>query len=171
MDCLRSFNIVINQNSTFSGAQVKTWTLGLQEFWTVDINGISSFSFQGFKNVNVYGIDVIGQVNTERTAATGGCNVQDWSFQVLIEGQSPLASGKVDTVPSNYWAIQNGSVGSRTFALSKNTNSVRFADPITSARYLSFERLQAQGDGGQTVGIISLQYKLNFVVFYKYEGE
>jgi hypothetical protein len=171
MDCLRSFNIVIDQASTFSGTQVKTWTLGLQEFWSVDINGLSSFIFEGFKNVDVYGIDVIGNVNTQRAAAIGGCNVQDWSFEVLIEGQSPLASGRVATTPSNYWNIATGTVGSRIFSLSKNTNSVRFADPIKSASYLNFERLNAQGDGGQTLGTISLDYKFNFVVYYKYEGE
>jgi hypothetical protein len=171
MDCLRSFIINIDQAGTFSGTQVKTWTLGLQEFWSVDITGLSVFTFQGFKNVDVYGIDVIGNVNTQRAAAIGGCNVQDWSFEVLIEGQLPLASGIVETLPSNYWNIQTTTVGTRTFSLSKNTNSLKFANPIRSARYLNFERLNAQGDGGQTVGTISLDYKFNFVVYYKYEGE
>mgnify|MGYP006898274700 CR=1 FL=1 len=171
MDCLRSFTITIDQASTFSGSQVKTWTLGLQEFWSVDITGLSTFRFQGFKNIDVYGIDVIGNVNTQRAAAIGGCNVQDWSFEVLIEGQSPLVSGFVETSPTPYWNISTGNVGSRTFSLSKNTNSVKLAEPIKSAQYLNFERLNAQGDGGQTIGSISLDYKLNFVVYYKYEGE
>jgi hypothetical protein len=170
MDCLRSFIVSIDQVTTFSGTDVKTWFVGAQEFWVVEKAGVSTFVPEGFKNIDIYGVDVIGNVSTQKAAATGGCVVQDWGFELLIEGQLPLASGTITTSP-NYWNIQTTTTGTRTFALSKNTNSLKFADPIGSVKNINFEVLRAQGVGGQTAGVVSLDWDLSFVFFYKYEGE
>jgi len=170
MDCLRSFIVSIDQVTTFSGTDVKTWFVGAQEFWVVEKAGVSTFVPEGFKNIDIYGVDVIGNVSTQKAAATGGVVVQDWGFELLIEGQLPLASGTITTSP-NYWNIQTTTTGTRTFALSKNTNSLKFADPIGSVKNINFEVLRAQGVGGQTAGVVSLDWDLSFVFFYKYEGE
>lgn len=170
MDCLRSFIVSIDQVTTFSGTDVKTWFVGAQEFWVVEKAGVSTFVPEGFKNIDIYGVDVIGNVSTQKAAATGGVVVQDWGFELLIEGQLPLVSGTVTTSP-NYWNIQTSTVGTRTFALSKNTNSLKFADPISSVKFINFEVLRAQGVGGQTAGVVSLDWDLSFIFFYKYEGE
>jgi hypothetical protein len=170
MDCLRSFIVSIDQVTTFSGTDVKTWFVGAQEFWVVEKAGVSTFVPEGFKNIDIYGVDVIGNVSTQKAAATGGVVVQDWGFEILIEGQLPLVSGTITTSP-NYWNIQTTTTGTRTFALSKNTNSLKFADPIGSVKNINFEVLRAQGVGGQTAGVVSLDWDLSFVFFYKYEGE
>jgi len=170
MDCLRSFIVSIDQVTTFSGTDVKTWFVGAQEFWVVEKAGVSTFVPEGFKNIDIYGVDVIGNVSTQKAAATGGVVVQDWGFELLIEGQLPLVSGTITTSP-NYWNIQTTTTGTRTFALSKNTNSLKFADPIGSVKNINFEVLRAQGVGGQTAGVVSLDWDLSFVFFYKYEGE
>lgn len=170
MDCLRSFIVSIDQVTTFSGTDVKTWFVGAQEFWVVEKAGVSTFVPEGFKNIDIYGVDVIGNVSTQKAAATGGVVVQDWGFEILIEGQLPLVSGTVTTSP-NYWNIQTTTTGTRTFALSKNTNSLKFADPIGSVKNINFEVLRAQGVGGQTAGVVSLDWDLSFIFFYKYEGE
>jgi hypothetical protein len=170
MDCLRSFIVSIDQVTTFSGTDVKTWFVGAQEFWVVEKAGVSTFVPEGFKNIDIYGVDVIGNVSTQKAAATGGVVVQDWGFELLIEGQLPLVSGTITTSP-NYWNIQTTTTGTRTFALSKNTNSLKFADPIGSVKNINFEVLRAQGVGGQTAGVVSLNWDLSFVFFYKYEGE
>jgi len=168
MDCLRSFIIKINQATTFSGGDVKTWTLGLQEYWAVANGGNSIFNFQGFKNVDVYGIDVIGHIQTQIGAANGGV-VEDWAFKILIDGQLPLASGVVETSP-NFWSLQTSGIA-KSVSLSKNTNSIKFANPIKSVRFLDFEGIRIQGYGGQTSGQISLDWDLSFVIYYRYEGE
>lgn len=170
MDCLRSFIVSIDQVTTFSGTDVKTWLLGVQEYWVVEKAGVSTFNVQGFKNIDIYGVDVIGNVSTQKSAAIGGVVVEDWAFEILIEGQLPLASGNIATSP-NYWNIQTSTVGTRTFALSKNTNSLKFADPISSVKFINFENLRAQGVGGQTAGTVSLDWDLSFIFYYKYEGE
>lgn len=170
MDCLRSFIVSIDQVTTFSGTDVKTWFVGAQEFWVVEKAGVSTFVPEGFKNIDIYGVDVIGNVSTQKAAGTGGVVVQDWGFELLIEGQLPLVSGSITTSP-NFWNIQTTTTGTKTFALSKNTNSLKFADPIGSVKNINFEVLRAQGVGGQTAGVVSLDWDLSFVFFYKYEGE
>jgi len=170
MDCLRSFIVSIDQVTTFSGTDVKTWFVGAQEFWVVEKAGVSTFVPEGFKNIDIYGVDVIGNVSTQKAAGTGGVVVQDWGFELLIDGQLPLVSGSITTSP-NFWNIQTTTTGTKTFALSKNTNSLKFADPIGSVKNINFEVLRAQGVGGQTAGVVSLDWDLSFVFFYKYEGE
>lgn len=169
MDCLRSFVVSIDGVASFTGTDVKTWTLGLQEFWAVEKIALSTFETQGFKNIDVYGISMNGIVQTERAAVTGGCVVQDWGFEMGIQGQLPLASGIIVAAP-NYWNIQT-TQAITTFALSKNSNYVKFADPIKSVKNFRFENLKVQGIGGQTVGTIALDWDLNFTIYYKYEGE
>jgi hypothetical protein len=170
MECLRSFIVSIDQVTSFSGTDVKTWFVGAQEFWVVEKAGSSFFYPQGFKNIDIYGVDVVGHVMTQKAAVAGGCVVTDWAFEILIAGTLPLASGRIETSP-NYWNIQTSTVGTSTFALSKNTNSLKFADPISGVKNINFEVLRAQGTGGQTTGIISLDWDLSFVFYYKYEGE
>lgn len=170
MDCLRSFIVDIKQAQTFVATDVKTWLLGVQEYWVVEASGLSSFKTEGFKNIDIYGVDVIGSVQTWKTAISGGCVVEDWAFEILIDGQLPLVSGTKEASPDD-WNIQLATNGTKTFAVSKFNNSVKFASPISSVKFINFEMLRAQGVGGQTAGAIALDYDLSFVFYYKYEGE
>ena len=81
-----------------------------------------------------------------------------------------MTSGTVVAAP-NFWNIQTTTTGTKTFALSKNTNSLKFADPIASVTTINFEVLRAQGVGGQTAGVVSLDWDLSFIFYYKFEGE
>lgn len=170
MECLRSFIISLKGTSTFTGADVKTWTSGGETFWVTEVNGTSTYTFQGFKNIDVYGVDVIGSVVSDKTTPTGGVNVNDWSFTIFIDGQLPLVSG-LDTIGPNFWVIQENAPNTKTFYLSKNTNSIKLLSPIKSSPFIRFDKLQAQGVGGETSGTTSLKYDFNFIVYYKYEGE
>lgn len=170
MDCLKSFIIDIKQAQTFVATDVKTWLLGVQEYWVVEASGNSAFQTQGFKNIDVYGVDVIGSVQSWKTAISGGCIVEDWSFEIIIDGSLPLVSGQKVASPDD-WNIQLNTVGTKNFAIGKFNNSIKFADPIKSVKFITFEMLRAQGIGGQTAGAIALDYDLSFIIYYKYEGE
>jgi hypothetical protein len=172
MECLRSFVIAFNNASTYSGTPtVKTWLSGTESFWAINLSGSSVFKFQGFKNVDIYGIDVIGDVGTQNAAATGGMIVGDWNFELKIDGTLPLPSGLIDTTGGNYWNIEIDTSNTKTFRLSKNTNSLKFEDPIKSAKLLEFLVLRAEGSGSQTSSTISIDYDLSFIIYYKFEGE
>jgi hypothetical protein len=170
MDCLRSFIVRIDQVQTFTGANVKTWTLGLQEYWAVDAGAVSTFVVEGFKNIDVYGVELIGHVQTSTTPPTSGVVVESWAFEIEINGQLPLINGNLGT-GTNSWNLQTTGALAKQFALSNYTNYLTFADPIKSVQDIRFFALAAQGIGGQTIGSISLDYDLSFIVYYKYEGE
>jgi hypothetical protein len=170
MDCLRSFVIGMQNASTYSGGDVKTWTVGSQVFWALNESGTSLFNFEGFKNVDVYGIDVIGGVGTQQAAGIGGVVVSDWNFEVRIEGNLPLVSGLVQA-SGNFWGITTEAYTTKVFRFSKNTNSLKFSDPIQSVKNLEFLLLRTEGQGAETTGTVSIDYDFSFIVFYKYEGE
>ena len=170
MDCLRSFVIGMQNASTYSGGDVKTWTVGSQVFWALNESGTSLFNFEGFKNVDVYGIDLIGGVGTQQAASIGGVIVNDWNFEVRIDGNLPLASGKVQAI-GNFWGITTEAYTTKVFRFSKNTNSLKFSDPIQSVKNLEFLLLRTEGQGAETTGTVSIDYDFSFIVFYKYEGE
>jgi len=170
MDCLKSFSIATSGNTNFTGGNVKTWTLGLQEFWEVDDNLTSYFVIQGFKNINIFGVDVIGGITTLTGAPLGGCVVEDWRVTVDIDGQIPLIGGVIDAIPDN-WSIQTTSNFARRFPLGRYSNSVRFSSPYESVSRVGLINIAANGSGGQTVGNVNLRWDLNFIFHYKFEGE
>lgn len=169
MDCLRSFVIKIDQTVTFTGTDVKNYQIGSYGNWVVDKLGLSTFSFEGFKNIDVYGIDVVGYLATSTSSVTSGCIPNNWSFKIQINGQLPLPSGLV--TGTNFWDLQTQGNIAKQFSLSKDTNSLKFADPINSVQNIEFIELNATGDGSQTASSISLDYDFSFIVYYRYEGE
>lgn len=171
MDCLRSVIVSINQEITYSSAPfVKSWTIGTENYWVIKQTGASFLNFEGFSNIDVYQIDVVGGIQTWAGAAVGGVLVTDWNFEFFINGTLPLGSDYITGSP-NFWAIQTQSNNTKLFALSKNTNSLKFASPILSVKSIAFECLNAQGTGQQTGLTASLDIDLSFIVYYKFQGE
>jgi hypothetical protein len=169
MECLRSFTIGINQNNTFatSGTNVKSWgTLG-NYHWVVRENvGTSIFDIQGFKTIRIFGIEMVGNVQTDLSASDGGI-VLDYSFIVNITGVAPQASGVVRVSP-NFW---NLTPTSSNFQLNKYSNKVIFADPFEACTALTFSGFEAQGQNGETLNSVQLDIDLQFIFYYKYDGE
>jgi hypothetical protein len=171
MDCLRSFNFKVDINSNLTGGFIKQWIVGVnQHFWTVTSNQQSTYNIQGFKNINVFGIDVVGQIGTLTTSGLGGVIVNDWSIDVLINGQQPLIGSNITVSPNDY-SLNNTTASNRIFPLGKYSNSLKLADPIESVQSISLQQTYANGTGYETLGTINLFWKLNFIVYYKFEGE
>jgi hypothetical protein len=171
MDCLRSFNFQVNSNDTLSGGNVKTWTTGGGEhYWSANAGTASTYNISGYKNINVYGVDIIGTVQTLTGAGVGGVIVNDWIVDVLISGQPPLIGANVTTSP-NYYSISNTTPFNRIFPLGKFTSSVRLGDPYESVQFIQLGQTYAQGVGYQTSGTVNLYFRYNVIVYYKFEGE
>jgi hypothetical protein len=171
MDCLRSVIVSINQELTYSTSPfVKNWTIGTENYWVIKQTGGSTLNFEGFSNIDVYGIDVVGGIQTWAGAAVGGVLVTDWNFEFFVNGTLSLGSDYITASP-NFWAIQTQTNNTKLFALSKNTNSLKFASPILSVKSIAFECLNAQGTGQQTALTASLDIDLSFIVYYKFQGE
>jgi len=170
MDCMRSFIIGVRNSATYTGASVKTWAVGVQNFWVCEVIGSSVFDIQGFKNIDIYGVKMTGDVQTTTAAATGGVVIEDFAFDIFVNGQIPLVSGATNPVP-NFFNLETTVPGTTRFRLSRNCSEIFFKDPIKSTKFIEFQSLHAQGVGAQTLGTISLDNDLTFVFYYKYEGE
>jgi hypothetical protein len=171
MDCLRSFNFDVNTNTNLTGGNVKTWATGSgNHFWSASAGTASTYNIEGYKNINVYGIDVIGSIQTLTTAGTGGVVVNDWSIDVLIGGQQPLIGANVTASP-NYYSINATTPANRIFPIGKTSNSIKFGDPYESVKFIQLGSTYASGWGWETTGNVNLFWNLNFIVYYKFEGE
>jgi hypothetical protein len=169
MDCLRSFNFIAAGQSNWVAPDVKTWFVGAQEFWSFERNGSSTFTPQGFKNIDIYGISLIGNIGTLVAAPLGGAIPTDWSARISINGQLPQIGGVIDV--TNDFNIDNSSPNANLFELGRFTSNVQFADPIKSVTSIVLNQVKSNGTGGQSSGNVNLLYFFNFVVYYKFEGE
>lgn len=168
MDCLRSFIIGIDQNRTFatSGTNVKNWGPAGNYHWVIDQSGSSVYLIEGYRRIDLYGIEMIGNVQTSLGAGDGAI-VQDFNFQIGINGQVPLVSGSVQTTP-NFWAINQNQA---TFDLGKYTNQIMFDSPYQGCQSIGFNQFRAQGNNGETLNSINLEIRLQFKFYYKFDGE
>jgi hypothetical protein len=172
MDCLKSFSFKIENGSNFTGTTVKQWTVGaVNNYWAVRGGGTSQLNFEGFKNINIFGIDVVGGINTQQTAATGGVIVNDWQIHLQIEGTLPLINSFVTPSPNFFGLLPISNNTNKLFTLGKYCNSLKFVEPIQSVQYIQINETNASGIGWQTAGSCELYYNFNFIVYYNYEGE
>lgn len=175
MDCMKSFNISIigNKNYTTSNSLLNYWiSSGTGDiYWSLRSTELSRYTIEGFRNINLYRIEVVGQIIGESVfGGTGGAIVNDWGFQIYCEATTSLTSGIIQTSP-NYWNIDASGTNSRKFTFTKTLNSINFPSPLQSLKYIEFQQLNADGIGAQGPNLISLDFNLNFVFYYKYEDE
>jgi hypothetical protein len=168
MDCLRSFTIGISQNRAFTNiaTQIKNWGAVGNAHWIVIAQGSSVYTIQGFKRIDIYAIEMVGSVATT-LGPNDGAIVEDWQFQVGINGQVPKVGGVIQAVPNDF-AISD-SVGQ--FYLGKYTNRVNFATPYIGCQSIGFTQFNAQGNNGENVNSINLDINIQFQIYYKFEGE
>ena len=175
MDCMKSFNISIigNKNYTTANSQLNYWiSSGTGDiYWSLRSQELSRFTIEGFRNINLFKIEVIGQVIGESVfGGTGGGIVNDWGFEIYCDATNSLTSGLVQASP-NYWDLAISNTNSRKFTFTKTLNSIEFPSPLQSLKYIEFQELAADGIGLQGPNLISLDFNLNFVFHYKYEDE
>lgn len=170
MDCLRSFSFRVDTNTNLTTG-IKQWTTSAgNHFFSVTAGSTSTYNIQGFKNINVFGVDCVGSIQTQSAAGTGGVIINDWSIDFLIFGQQPLVGGSITTSP-NFYGISADSPSNNSFSLSRFNNSVKLASPIQSVKFVQLGSTYATGWGYQTLNDINLYWNLDFIVYYKFEGE
>jgi len=168
MDCLRSFTINISQNRTFTdtATNLKQWGTVGNYHWIVTQQGVSVFNIQGFKKIDLYGIEMLGNIQTTIGPNDAGI-VLDYVFQIGVGGTIPLISGAVQGSP-NFWTI-NPNIGQ--FDLGKYSNKIYFESPFSGCSSISFTALSVQGQNSETLNSVNLDIGLQFKFIYKYEGE
>ena len=169
MDCFRTFSITIEQNTLYAAPSVRTWgTLG-NYHWALQSTNTSFYDVQGFKNINLYSVEMVGHVTSDAVNyASDFSTVLDYAFILDITGQMPEVSGKIGASP-NFWNIKTPY--NDALALSKFNPKLTFDEPIQSFKRVSFIQLIANGQNATTINTVALNYNLTFIFNYKYEGE
>lgn len=169
MDCLRSFNIRLQYYAELTSldAGVKFWGTGNNINCIINDQNFANFSIQGFKNINLYGFRLVGDI-TPGTNTSKSSVISDWAIQVGCTGQPPLISGNID---SGTYALSYGNVLSNFFLINKYSNEVKFESPITSATLINFSLIKLTAIHCETNTDIGINADLNFTFYYNYEGE
>jgi len=168
MSCLKSFTI--HSSSSLPTAAATIWAQNGNNYWVLENNLTSSFVIQGFKNVLIHGIEILGDVETI-PSSSNKCIVEDWATTIQLQGGTiPQISGNITTAP-NQWQLDNTSAFARLFTIGKYQNKINFASPFESVKSIQFLILNGSGKGAQSLVNISLQWNLQWVFYYTYEGE
>lgn len=168
MDCLKSFSLGIDVNKTYTNTatNIKNWgAAGNYHFVIVDQSS-STFKVQGFKRIDIYGVRCAGYIQTT-LGPNDGAIVTDWSINFGFQGQIPLIGGFVQAVPNDWFLNTNNP----QYNLGKYDTSIDFASPYTGCEGVSIGTLKVQGNNGETLNSINLDIRLQFEVFYRFEGE
>jgi len=168
MDCLRSFAINLKFQNAYNsaGTNVKSWgTLGNYN-WQVSQNTTgTNFLIDGFKRIDLYGIQMVGGVFTDVGLANAAI-VSDYGLRLTLTGQTPLVSGSI--VGGGFYPIYTNL---NEFVLSKYTNALNLSSPISGVTNINFGNFYANGNNGETLNSVELDIELAFVFYYKYDGE
>jgi len=169
--CVRqSFQININQAKNLTGTSLKTWgTVGNRNWaYLEDDTNNSMYQIEGFKNINLFSVEMVGMVQTNVFDATSaGCIVNDFGMFLNLNGLIPSVSGSINPTPDFYQINPTF----KDLCLTKFTNKLTFTSPIQSIRSITFRNFNAQGIAAENLTSISLRYNLTFIFTYEYEGE
>jgi hypothetical protein len=169
MDCLRSFTLNINQNFVFSNTVYTEWnTTGAILPWTMfdgSISRNSVFNVQGFKNIDVYGITLVGNVYPLLAPANRQRLVEDWGVELNLNGNPPLIGG---TFGNNSFAL---TLAQPNVFLTKYQNEYKLASPIKSVKDITVAALSASGIQVESGVSVDLTFDIALIVYYKFEGE
>lgn len=165
MDCYKQFSFYLKkQNAYLVGPGFTRFSDGLSLGWVLkDSTTQSIFNIEGFKNINLYGVKMIGNIQSLVTGNHG--IVDDYNFNLSITGTTPKISGIFTT--NGY----NISTSSTNIQLGKYDNTVMFSDPIQSCTQIKINEFEAQGYVPETFAGIDLEMNLTFYFYYKFEGE
>lgn len=167
MDCLRSFVLSAKATGIFASPQYANWNIGTERYWQVQLNSLVAYNIQGFKNINIHGIDVIGDFCT--VAPLNGI-VDDWRFNIQIIGQAASIGGVINPA-INFITLNQNAPLVNNFELSRYKSQIELSSPIQSATQINFTGYAANGYGNQDLININLEWNLNFIFHYNFEGE
>jgi len=165
--CLKQFQFQITKGQTFGNGtgDFASWNTTYGISWVINnIATASTFAIQGFKNINLYGIKMRGNVFSPILTSAHGI-VEDYSLNFSITGQPPAISG-VFSVNDYAADPYNNAV-----RLGKFQDEIMFTDPIKSVTQISINTFSAQGTSNEIATDIRLNLIFQIYFFYKFEGE
>lgn len=172
MECVKSFVIrsTGNENVSSAGSSLDTWGISPRISWAYQKgSGNSTFNIQGFKNINIHSIEVVGDFATSSMNAGFSSVVSNWAFYLQINGKMPYVSGFITPSPNDY-AISYPSINP-IIALGSFTPKMVFFDPIQSVQNIQIIDIRASGTSAESLTTVNIGWFVNFIINYSYEGE
>lgn len=174
MDCLRSFILNASGNintTTYSGTYFYNNWLDIhnkQAGWNIEINPGNGFTFtiQGYKNIDIYGINANLYIQSNSQNANLQANVNDYAIQGNVIGINSSIGGFTGVITSPFILQQNNN-----FLITKNVRETKYFDPIKSCTEINISKIFAQGTTQEDATNIDLRYIIYMQVFYKFDGE
>lgn len=128
------------------------------------------FIFSGFKNIDIYSIQIVGGIYTPIYPIVG--NFTSWNLEISLDGQSPLISGQTDPLINNPKLTQPSQP---TLLFTNNVLKLELCNPVKSVNFLQVNKLIANGiHYRQQAGpflYVELEYDFTIILNYKFEGE
>jgi hypothetical protein len=174
MDCLRSFVIdfkVIGNLSSFAGGAYKFWSVGSNNYLNAAIDldlapNPAIFKPEGFKNIDVYGIQLAGNFQADANSLTLNGIITNWGARVVTIGNYGQISASIP-FPLNFNVTQNPQV----IGLNNINPKVEFPSPIKSVSNIVIDTLNFTAEHCQSNTDLALISDIMLIVYYKFEGE
>ena len=167
---MRSFSLASNLNQSFAlGPNLDVWTIGTNNYWfgrTVGAN--ADFDIQGFKNINIYGIDVVGDFKSG--PGTSQVLIENWEVNIDLIGQAPILGGIINPVTNDY-NLNQDNFFRNSFVLSKFKRGFKLESPIQSVTQIRLSGYTASGIANESILNATVNWDLNYIFYYKFEGE
>ena len=172
MNNLKSFvfRSSINENVNSASVNLDTWGVAPNIGWVYNsATKRSTFNIEGFKNINIHAMAIVGDVGT-RNLNTGFSSVcEDYAFQIRLNGTTSPISGFVTFAPNTFSVTYPNS--NEQFFLSKYIPKIEFLDPVMSVKTIEILDVRASGTSAESLVTLNIGWLMNFIVYYTYEGE
>ena len=171
MDCLRSFNFTLRNQSNYGASEgFLYWQINSSHYWLIDQSLPNvKYLVQGFKNINVFKIEMTGDVVSSPAFATYEALVQNWKWDLQIVGQNSTGVGTLAAAQNPDYMITQET--NPNFRLAKFQPAITFETPIQSAKEITFTNFYCEGIANKTTTSAQVGFVINVTIFYKYEGE
>lgn len=172
MECLRSFNFSLAQQANYNAATgLKTWTIGTQNFFLLEqLSPTGSiYNVQGFKNINIYQIEINGDLYSSGLPVGVSAIIQDFNFYLEVLGTNSPSVGNIVSAPNPYNMTEPTTI--IPIMLSKFLPKISFKSPIQSAKQIAVKGFYCDGIANQSLINAQIGNTINVTVYYKYEGE
>jgi hypothetical protein len=177
MSCFRSFILDYDINgslSTLSGATNNFYLSNSNPCVATNIRmpvspspmNVVEFIPQGFKNIDVYSIKLIGHIASNPSNVNNGV-VDNWGVEINAVGTYGEINGVAGVQAANYSPI----LQPIHLGLNNHNPLVEFASPIKSVSNISLQRVLFNAVNLQTATDFSFVSNIGLVITYKFEGE
>ena len=177
MSCYRSFILDYDINgslTTLSGATNAFYLSNSNPCVATNIRmpitpspgQVVEFIPQGFKNIDVYSIKLIGHIASNTSTSNNGV-VDNWGVEINAVG----TYGEINGVPGVNAANYNPILQPIHIGLNNHNSIVEFPSPIKSCTNISLQRVLFNAHSLQNAAEFSFFSNIGLVITYKFEGE